>query len=115
MMQTNEIIWSQSEKQFARTAFDSAYEREIEAILQEVRHQAGAIAEISDLWKLHDFLSARRHDLDGKYEYHYSSLIFVFAQLVNEGWISLVELNGLSEEKQGKIAALAKTLGSTLH
>jgi hypothetical protein len=111
MSQTNEQLeqeWSKTEKQIARQAFDRAYEREIAALLEYVRETAGAIASMEHLWQLHDFLSARRHDLDGKYDYRYSVLIFVFARLVREGWLSLDELAGLEASKLTKISALQK-------
>jgi hypothetical protein len=57
---------------------------------------------------LHDFLSARRHEIDGKYDYRYSVLIFVFAGLVKEGWLNIDELEGLQKDKLTKVAALAR-------
>jgi len=107
-MQTSDIEWSKSEQKVAQAAFQKAYERENTALLQEVRQKATTIATLEDLWCLHDFLSARRHDLDGKYDYRYSVLIFVFARLVKEGWLQLNELNGLTPEKLTKVAVLAR-------
>jgi hypothetical protein len=60
------------------------------------------------MWHLHDFLSARRHEVDGKYDYRYSMLIFIFARLVKEGWLHLNELEGLDKSKIAKIAALSR-------
>ncbi|NEO28224.1 MAG: hypothetical protein F6K03_15420, partial [Kamptonema sp. SIO4C4] len=100
--------WSQAEKQVARVAFETAHNREAEAILEEVRKTATAIADLEEVWRLHDFLSARRHDMDGKYDFRYSNLIFVFAQLVGEGWLSLEDLEGLAREKLTKISALSR-------
>jgi hypothetical protein len=100
--------WSITEEKVAQEAFRIAYEREIEALMQEVRSKASTIAELSDLWKLHDFLSARRHDLDGKYDYQESGLIFVFARLIKEGWLKSNELEGLSTDKRTKITALSR-------
>jgi hypothetical protein len=107
-MQVSEIVWSQTEEKIAKEAFRRAYEREINALIQEVREQAGALTELQDMWQLHDFLSARRHDIDGKYDYRYSVLIFVFARLVKEGWLHLHELEGLEKDKLTKVAALAR-------
>jgi hypothetical protein len=108
MMQVNDIDWSETEKKVAQAAFNKAYEREINALIEEVRKQASGILAIDDLWRLHDFLSARRHDIDGKYDYQYSELIFVFASLVKEGWLNLSELDGLDRDRLTKIAALAR-------
>ncbi|WP_317616809.1 hypothetical protein [Nostoc sp. PA-18-2419] len=107
-MQVSDTEWSTTEKQLAQAIFKRAYEREINALIEEVRAKASAIAELDDMWRLHDFLSARRHDIDGKYDYRYSVLIFVFARLVKEGWLSLDELNELNKDKLTKIAALAR-------
>ncbi|PHJ55991.1 hypothetical protein VF14_34910 [Nostoc linckia z18] len=107
-MQVSDTEWSTAEKQLAQTVFKRAYEREISALIEEVRDRASAIAEIDDMWRLHDFLSARRHDIDGKYDYRYSVLIFVFARLVKEGWLALDELNELDKDKITKVAALAR-------
>ena len=107
-MHASDIEWSDAEKKIARAAFDKAYEREINVLLKTVRDRAVAIAQPEELWKLHDFLSVKRHELDGKYDYRYSFLLFVFAQLIKDGWLSLDELEGLEVSKQTKIAALTR-------
>ncbi|MGV0024856.1 hypothetical protein [Phormidesmis priestleyi] len=107
-MQVSEAKWTDTEKKIAQTVFDQAYKREIEALLKQVREQAGTIVEVGDLWQLHDFLSAKRHEVEGKYDYQYPALLFVFAGLVKEGWLHLNELEGLSQDKLSKVAALAR-------
>ncbi|WP_026733765.1 MULTISPECIES: hypothetical protein [unclassified Fischerella] len=107
-MQVSDIEWSKTEKKVAQEAFEKAYEREINALIEEVRSKASTIAELDDMWRLHDFLSARRHEIDGKYDYRYSVLIFVFARLVKEGWLHLDELEGLNTDKLTKVAALTR-------
>lgn len=107
----SEINWSESEKQVAQEAFKKAYKREIKSLTEEVRQKASEITEIDQVWKLHDFLSARRHEIDGKYDYQYSALIFVFARLLNEKWLSLEELQDLGRDKLVKITALTRMSG----
>lgn len=107
-MPLTETSWSETEKRAADIAFQVAYSRETESLLEQIRQQANSINEVNDLWLLHDYLSAKRHDLDGKYDHRYDSLIFVFAQLLKEGWLRLDDLQGLSPEKITKILALAK-------
>ena len=102
------IEWSTVEQTAAQKAFSAAYDREVNALIQKVRNQSGAITTLDDIWQLHDFLSARRHDMDGKYDYTHSSLIFVFAQLIKEGWLHLTELQELQSDKLAKIAALTR-------
>ncbi|MBW4469603.1 MAG: hypothetical protein KME45_04275 [Stenomitos rutilans HA7619-LM2] len=106
-MQVSEAEWTDTEKIIARTAFDQAYAREIEALLKQVRDEASTIVELSDLWRLHDFLSAKRYQVEGKYDYQYSGLLFVFAGLVKEGWLHPTDLEGLSTDKLAKINSLA--------
>ena len=107
-MQVSEAKWTDLEKKIARTAFDKAYEREVEALLKQVREKAGAIAEVEHLWQLHDFLSVKRHEVEGKYDYRYSALIFIFAGLLKEGWLQISDLEGLDQDKLAKVAALAR-------
>lgn len=104
----SDIEWSEAEKEIAQAAFKKAYEREVNALVKEVREQTGAIAKLSDVWNLHDFLSAKRHELDGKYDYRYSVLVFVFATLVREGWLHIDELEGLAADKLTKVVALTR-------
>lgn len=107
-MQSTDINWSQTEQEIAQLAFNKAYERELAAVIQAVREKASTIVEPQDMWKLHDFLSAKRHEVDGKYDNRYPSLVFVFAQLVKEGWLNLSELEGLDTAKLAKVAALSR-------
>lgn len=79
--------WSLQEQEIAQRVFDLAYEREITDLLQTVSAQAGAITEAKDVWRLNDFLNAKRHEVDGKYDFRYPYLIVVFARLVKEGWL----------------------------
>jgi hypothetical protein len=107
-MNVSELQWNHTEQQVAKAAFDRAYQREIERLIELVQRQAGAISAIDDVWQLHDFLSAKRHEIDGKYDYQYPALIFVFADLVKDGLLHLDELSGLDASKLTKIAALTR-------
>jgi hypothetical protein len=107
-MQATELEWSQTEKDVARHAFDQAYDREIDDLVTIVRTQATKISALTDLWSLHDFLSARRHEIDGKYDFKYPGLLFVFARLVHDGWMKTEDLVGLEKDKIAKISALAR-------
>ncbi len=104
----SEAEWTETEKNVARTAFDQAYTREVKSLLKHVREEATTVVELNDLWRLHDFLSAKRHEVDGKYDYQYPALIFVFAGLLKEGWLQLNDLEGLNQDKLAKITSLAR-------
>ena len=107
-MQVSDAEWTDIEKNIARTAFDKAYKREVEALLRHVREEASTIVELENLWQLHDFLSAKRFGIEGKYDYQYAGLLFVFAGLIKEGWLQLNELEGLNKDKLSKVAVLSR-------
>ncbi|MEA5450374.1 hypothetical protein VB780_17470 [Leptolyngbya sp. CCNP1308] len=107
-MHTSELQWSTEEQALAQEAIATAYSREISGLVQVVRDRASSLNSMDDLWQLHDFLSARRHELDGKYDDRESALLFVFSSLVKEGWLSLDELEGLDAAKLSKITALTR-------
>ncbi|MDS3861958.1 hypothetical protein RIF25_14230 [Thermosynechococcaceae cyanobacterium BACA0444] len=108
MLQIKDTGWSEKEKAVAQASLKLAREREIASLMLEVSHQANGMTTLDDLWKLHDFLSARRYDIEGKYEDEYSVLIFVLARLVKEGWLLAEELKGLEEDKLTKVTVLAR-------
>ena len=94
-----DLQWSKGEKQIAQRAFRQALAREADEIVQRVRRQAAAITELEDAWRLEDYLREVRKELAQKYDYRYSVLLYVFANLIEEGWLSLDELAGLGEDK----------------
>ncbi len=99
---------SRTEETIVKEALNIAYEREISALIASVRDRASSISELNDLWYLHDLLSTKRYEIDGKYDYNSSTILFDFAQLVKEGWLHLDELQELKPEMQSKISALAR-------
>ena len=103
-----EIEWSKPEKEIARRAFDSAYERECMAIAHKVREMADRVYEPSDMWEIHDYLTEKRKETDQKYDYRYTILLSVFARLICEGWIKEEDLEGLSEDKLQEIHRIAE-------
>ncbi len=100
--------WSIEEQEIARQALVQAYTRETEALMAEIREKATQITEISDIWDLHDYLSTKRYDIDGKYDERDLTPVFALAKLIKEGWLVLNDLTGLTAEKKAKISALAK-------
>jgi len=95
--------WSQSEKAIARKVFDSALQAELEATIRQAKERAARIREASDLWKLEDWLSKRRREIDERYDYRYSVLPLVFAGLLRDGLITRGQLDGLQPEKLAAI------------
>lgn len=102
----NDIKWSETEKRIARKAFEIAYERECTDLARKVRAKAEKITEPDDIWRLHDFLTRKKKEIDKKYDYRYSVLILIFARLIKEGWLDFDDLKGLAEEKIAKISTI---------
>ena len=100
------LQWSVEEKSIAQAALKHAYKVEAEALIQEIRDKASLISTLDELWQLNNFLSARRHDIDGKYDNQEESLLYALSRLVKEGWLTLSSLEGLSPDKQAKIKVL---------
>ena len=92
-------MWSKNEKAVARKAFDKAYEREAKKLVNDVKEVAKSIKTPEEVWKLHDFLEEKRNEIDDKYDFRYSQLIFVFGRLLREGWLKEADLDGLVEDK----------------
>jgi hypothetical protein len=93
--------WSSSEKSIARRIFDGALGRELDEITTEARRRVERIKAPSELWDLEAFLTKRRKDVDRKYDYRYSQLPIVFAELLRQGRISEDDLHGLRDDKLG--------------
>ncbi len=94
-----DLHWSHSEKSVARAAFDAALSREVAAIRKEVEAMLQRSAASVEIWRVHDFLTEKRGELDQKYDYRYSVLVSVFGRLLHERWVSEADLAGLSSEK----------------
>jgi len=94
-----DLKWSPTEKKIARAAFEKAYKLEMAQIQAAVLEQARSLQEPSDVWKLHDYLSKRRKEVDEKYDYRYSMLLFVFPRLIRENLLTMSDLRGLGEDK----------------
>lgn len=105
-MNLHEMNWSKTEKETARRAFARAYRKECRVIAAKIREMAETASEPEDLWRIHDLLTRERKQTDEKYDYRYSVLLFVFARLLREGWISEADLQGLSDDKIAAIRYL---------
>jgi hypothetical protein len=98
-----ELKWSHAEKTVARRAFDLALGKELEALLQEAKGRAARIEKPSELWDLESWLTERRREIDRRYDYRYSILPLVFAQLLRDGRLTEDDLHGLGREKLGLV------------
>jgi hypothetical protein len=94
-----EFTWSPTQKKAARAAFDLAVAKELKAIRREVEVILRNSGDDREVWRVHDYLSEKRQEIDQKYDYRYSVLISVFSRLVSEGWLTLDDLSGIGSEK----------------
>jgi Photoprotection regulator fluorescence recovery protein len=108
MLEASKNKFSEMEEAVAQQALKKAYERETSALINHVRDRANSISELEDLWYLHDLLSTKRYEIDGKYIYNFPTIVFDFAGLVKEKWLHLDDLQGLKPEMLSKISALAR-------
>ncbi len=100
--------WSTEEKQIVENILAQAYDRDVSLTINHVRQKVTNLTNIEELWQVHDFLSSKRYDLDGKYDSRESMLIFTLSQLIKENVITLQDLDGLTKNKLAKISSLAK-------
>ena len=100
--------WSEPEQAIAKTAFDRAYQRAIDALIAAVRSQVEELTSADAVWQLHDFLSSQRHVIEGRFAFSSEGILFVFASLVKEGLLQIEELQGLDSEKLTKVKAMAR-------
>jgi Photoprotection regulator fluorescence recovery protein len=102
------LKWSGAEKVIARKAFEHALQQDLEAIIRQAKKMAGRIEQPSDLWELERYLTERRKEIDRQYDYRYSVLLNVFADLIQKGRLREQDLQGLSEEKLRHIHQMAQ-------
>ena len=93
------LDWSAGEKKATRAAFDVAFARECGAIKREAESMLQRMSDAAGVWRVHDYLSEKRREVDRKYDYRYSVLISVFGRLLSEGWVTEAELAKLKPEK----------------
>lgn len=101
--------WSSEEKKIARIAFDKAYQREMEEIINAIYEKSAKIKNDKDVWALHNYLSDQRQEIDQKYDYRYSQLIIVFSRLYSENYLLEEDLKGLSVDKIQVIKKLSSS------
>ena len=94
-----DLRWSASEKKIARGAYEDALESVLAKLLTEFKAKAAAATTLSDMWAVEDYLRQQRRELDETFDYRYSRLPLVLAQLIREGYLDEARLRGLSEEK----------------
>ncbi|MHB1125305.1 MAG: hypothetical protein ACYC0T_21685 [Ramlibacter sp.] len=103
----HDLKWSDSEKKIARRVFQAAVSAELQETIADFKRRAVAVSEPEEMWELEEYLRRRRTDIDRKYDYRYSQLVFVFGYLLREKRIGEADLAGLSEDKLEAIRRVA--------
>ncbi len=66
-------------------------------MIRTVKKMAAKIVRPEQLWDLQDYLTKSRKEIDSKYDYRYSALPMVFAQLLREGRLKEQDFQGLGK------------------
>ena len=103
----HDMKWSESEKKLARRVFEGALAAELAETIADFKARAAAVKAPDDMWEIEERLRNKRLEIDRKYDYRYSQLIFVFGRLLREGRVQEAQLAGLSEEKLDGIRRVA--------
>ncbi|HEX2725319.1 MAG TPA: hypothetical protein VHN20_05825 [Beijerinckiaceae bacterium] len=98
-MVLRDLKWSGAEKKIARRAFEAARDSALAGIVTEFKTKAAAVTTPSEMWELEDYLRERRREIEGAFDYRYSQLPRVFAQLICQGALDEAQLAGLSPDK----------------
>jgi len=101
-------VWTNVEKKIARRVFDAAVEREFSHLISEFKSKAASTTDTETLWDIRDWLNKRQSEIDGEFDYRYSQLIFVFANLIRTRKINIDDLAGISEQKLAEILFLTE-------
>lgn len=99
--------WSPSEKKLARTVFQRALERELAERVADFKQRAAQVESAEDMWALRGFIERAQRDIERRYDFRWSQLLFVFGVLHREGRINDAELQGLSEDKLSFIRGIS--------
>jgi len=104
-----DVSWTKQQKQSARKLFDLALNREYAELIERINDTK--IETPEEVWRLYEILDRKRSEMKEKYDYRYSRLIFLFARLSHERYLSLEELKVLGEEKYEMIRSLVEEEG----
>lgn len=99
--------WSTAEKKIARRAFDDALTGEFAELMDELRKRSAKLASPTDTWDMHHYLSNRLHEIERRYDFRYSQLVFVFGRLMREKRLNEHDIEGLAAEKIDAIRHIA--------
>ena len=106
-----ETGWSPAEKKIARKAFDAALKRQCSAITARAKESWLPLRPRMASGNFTTIFPASGKRVDQRYDYRYSVLISVFAELLRDGWLAKADLDGLSADKIEQIEYWANPKG----
>ena len=95
--------WSAAEKKIARCAFEAALEKALAAALADFKARAAAVLTPMEMWTIGEDLQRQRREIDQRFDYRYSQLTHVFAELIHLGLLDEAALAGLAEAKRADV------------
>lgn len=98
----NDSKWSGAEKKLAQRVYEEARVAELAETLAEFKALVAAATSVDEMWPLEGHLRNRRLALDEKYQYRYSRLPLLFAQLIREGRVAPARLEGCRRKSSTK-------------
>lgn len=102
-MKSSNTEWSNAEKKIARRTFEDALEKALAAAVADFKARAAAVSTPLEMWAIGDDLHRQRREIDRMFDYRYSQLTWVFAELIHNGFMDEAALAGLAEPKWADI------------
>lgn len=95
--------WSTAEKKIARLAFETALEKALAGVVSDFKVRATAVTTPQEMWAIGDDLQRQRREIDRMFDYRYSMLTGVFAQLIHRGFMDESAVAGIADAKLADI------------
>ena len=76
-------------------------------LIDELRKRSAKLASPTDTWDMHHYLTNRLHEIERRYDFRYSQLVFVFGRLMREKRLNERDIEGLAAEKIDAIRHIA--------
>lgn len=79
--------------------YDTALQKELAVITARFKELANAVNSPEELWEIEVYLQKARKRIDAKYDYRYSRLPLLLAQLVFQNIVKREDLQKLAQDK----------------
>ena len=99
--------WTVQEQNVARQAFEVGKQRSITVLIKSIQHQTQRLETPDSIWELHDFLSTKRFQYEGRSNFDLNNILFTLADMIKQDLINYDDLAGFDQKKMGKIKAMS--------